>query len=264
MIAGSPPLAVRTREDVLAVLPVEYKERLDAPVRDALVDALLALLLAAQDAADYAAAQSDTATAEDSAEDALFEERGTPRGDGESNNDYRDRALASPQLVKFSAIRDAVNAVLAPVTDIKCALSDLTLDRLFISDGSLSWHSFIGRGPDYPERFFEGNIPNNPFNAFVEGNDPGGAIPGSGTAGRHFLLRVPDLAGLVNGKITPAEGADPAAHRTGFFVGDGSYPLAFVSGGQFDTSVYTAIVSTVNAIVGHSIRWTMFADPNLV
>ena len=91
----------------------------------------------------------------------------------------------------------------------------------------------------------------------MPGNDPGGARVFTGTTGREFLLRVPDLTGLVASKITPVTtGAD---HHTGFFVGHSS----FISSGQFASTIYRAIVSTVNVIVGHSVRWTMFADPKL-
>jgi hypothetical protein len=128
------------------------------------------------------------------------------------------------------------------------------------------------RGPNYVERYFEDNVPQNTGGLFVEGNKAGGARLGEGTHGREFLLRVPDLAGLVDAKVTPGEGGDPAAHVNGFFLGDGSYPLSHLSGslvlnalsgGQHAETVYEAVASTVNALVSHSVRWTLIADPKL-
>lgn len=249
-IAGALPRVVRTRDDVLAILPGEYKTALTAPVRDALADSLLALLDRCQEASDYAAAQADPNRAVGAAEDGLFEDRGVPRAPGEEDENYRTRAFTNPPISVFSSVRDAVNSILAPFTSKTCAISDAALDRWFVGTGVRTWHSYIGRTPGYPERLYAPIVP---------GNDPGGARVFDDTIGRQFLLRIPDLTGLVFAKVTPLTSAGPVTHRTGFYVGR----RAYISGGQFSTTIYRAIVSTVNAIVGHSVRWIMFADPKL-
>lgn len=249
-IAGALPRVVTSRDDVLAVLPGEYLKALSAPVRDALADSLYALLDRCQEASDYAAAQADPNRAVGAEENGLFEDRGVPRAPGEGDEDYRARAFTNPPISVFSSVRDAVNAILAPFTTATCAISDAALDRWFVGTGARSWHSYIGRTPGYPERLYAPIVP---------GNDPGGARVFDDTIGRQFLLRIPDLTGLVSAKVTPLTTTGPVTHRTGFYVGR----RAYISGGQFSTTIYRAIVSTVNALVGHSVRWIMFADPKL-
>ncbi len=257
MLPGSLPPSVRSSADVVAILPPELRAESDAPVREALAGALFELLVAADNAADFAAAQSDPLRAIEADEDALFEERGTPRARGEEDEDYRDRALSVPQVATFTAIRDAVNTILATVTTKTCRISERALDCWFIGSGSTDVHAFLERTPEYTDRlydFLEGTG--------VTGNDPGGIRVFDGQAGRHFLLRVPDLTGSRDNKITVFDSTNPVDHPSRFFLGLGAAP-AFVSGSGYDVTVYDAIVTKVTALVGHSVTWTMIADSKL-
>jgi len=323
--------AFNAREDVEALLPIDYRRATDDTVREALVDSLYALFQSCQDSSDYAVAQSDATQAVGAEEDALFEDRGIPRAGGELDEPYRNRALGQRRVATFTAIRDAVDAILATVTTARCRLADLTMDRWFIGGtDAREWHSFIGAAPNYPDRLFEDNAPQNPEGVFIPGNSIGGPVPGTDTVGRLFLLRVPDLMGFgtastviiepepvydydglfagngaasnvfgfVNAndplrgwyayigehevlsgpteetvidytglsaiKLIPATSLDPDPEQHGFFVGDGSYSLSFASAGEYALSIYQAIVSTVNALAGHSIRWVMLSDNRIL
>ncbi len=255
MIDGALPYSVASRDDVFALLPKEYRDSLDAPVRDALVDALFALLRAAEDAGDFAAAQSDPNRAVGVAENGLFEDRGVPRARGEEDESYRDRALAVPRLVTFTAIRDAVNLILAPFTSATCRISEGILDRWFLSSGGDVWQNFFNRTPNYPDRVYD-----FPVGTGVPGNDTSGLLLCSGTVGRHFILRVPELRPSSGSTITPYDGAPTV--ETGFFVGLGDAP-AFIGASFNELFVYEAIAITVRTLVGHSVRWTMLSDSRL-
>lgn len=262
MISSYAAPSVASRDDVLALLPREYRLALDAPIRDALVDALFALIQKCDDAADFAAAQSDPGRAEDIELDGALEDRNSSRAEREEDETFRERSLSAQKLVTMPAIRDAVNAILATVTDATCRISDGTLDRWFVGAGSTrstrSWHSYISRSPSYPERLFD-----FPEGAGVPGNDPGGARAFNGTVGRLFLLRVPDLSGLVDAKMIPSRhSSDPLQHARGAFFGQTGFRV-YLSGGQYDLTIYRAIINTVSKMVGHSVRWIMFADPKL-
>lgn len=295
--------AVKSREDVLAVFPPEMKREESAPVRDAIADSLLELLHTCQDADTYGADQANVHLATDQYQDGLGEDRGLHRAPGETNDAYRERVLAVPAVVTHDAIREAVNAILAPWTPVKCQIFDAVLDRWFVhkdaSAPGVSWHSFVKQyvdvlgntnppvGPNYPSRFFERDGPNNGGNS-LPGNDPQGAwifkdhvteiedglgnVVHTKMGGRRFVLRVPDLSPLNK---TPAvmyfSVLDPLGNEIGgvgkpfgFYVGGAPKAAAYVSKGtKIALDVYTAIVAKVNAIVGHSVRWMMVSDARM-
>ncbi len=261
MIPGALPPSLRSPDDVLDVLPAELRQDDTAAVRDALAAALFELIDSAEEAADFAAAQSDPLRAVEADEDELFEDRGVARAADEPDETYRERALDQQNVASFTALRDAVNKILATATTSTCRISEAVLDRWFLGSGADDWHSHIGRTPTYPERLFD-----FPAGSGVPGNDPGGLRMFNDTVGRHFLVCVPDLSGagdvkLIANSIGTTNPGD-ARLTPGFFVGRAEFP-AFVGGGQYDIQIYSAIISAVTSLVGHSVRWTLIVDPNI-
>jgi hypothetical protein len=267
---GAGPRPVKSPDDVLAVLPAALKRADTAPVQDAIVDSHTALQFAYQEATEYALAQADVGRATEEYLDGLADDRGFARALHETNSELRDRVEAFPALVTPEAIRQAINQILARFTTKQCEVFEF-IDRWFVNDGTTSWHSFVATatqfaGPSYPERFFSGDAPQQ-GGKFVPNSDPGGAWVFSDTIGRHFVVRVPDLSGIG---ITFTYGdPDPEIDETiqdRWYVGDGSSSTntSYING-DIGTAlgVYQAIESTVNAIAGHSIRWSMWADPRL-
>lgn len=267
IVPGSPPLVVRTREDVLAVLPARYKAALSAPVRDALADSLLALLKECQYRGAYAAAQRDIGRAAGEYLDGQAEDRKTARAANEKDDALRSRTLNRSGGVTFTNIRDAINLILAPFTTVQCQIIDSVLDRWFIGSNPLrQWHSFLRRTPSYPSRLYEHDAAQN--GGIVKlGTDPGGARLFGGQVGRMFYVRVPHLAGLNSARVTViGPTTDPLrASSLGWFLGGGSSAAntSFIQSGATALSVYLAIKNTVQTLIGHSIRWVMVSDPKL-
>lgn len=265
-------LPIYSSDDVQKLLPAPYKNSPKKPVLDAHLEALTEIALAWEDAATDAAAESDTATADDQYLDGQGEDHTVHRAADESNDDYRARMVATPKLVTVAAILEAVNSILAPLTTVQAELFDSILDRLFITDGTLRWHSFIGANPQYFARLYPDDHVANGERVRPQSR-PGGAWVGGDHVGRMLVLRVPNLGGLANHHafVFSSSAVDAATSiaidpKKRMFVGNGSQSTAasFVA----DTSitaqgVYQAIVDKINGVLGQSIRWKLVVDPHL-
>jgi hypothetical protein len=246
---------------VLAVLPAFVRRSDSAAVRDAIVAALAVILLRYEELSGYAADQCDIATATGIYLDGVCDDRGVYRQLRESDHDLRARALTTPDLVTPAAILAAANSILARYTSIQAHYAESVLDRWFVGDGTETWRSFVGASPTYFARLYPADAAAN--DGFVRPNSTiGGAWSFEDQLGRHFIRRVPALDGLSSGHTLLTDGAD------GAFVMEGASPAnagLFVPADDASAlSVLQSIVSAVNRIKGHSVRWTLVSDPDLV
>ena len=262
-------LPVRTTADVLAAYPDHVRREVNAPVRDALIEAKTEMFLGYQEHVDYAAAQSDPTRATGLYLEEFTNEVGIFKQDGEKDESLRERYFAVPELVTPEAIKGAVDSILAPFTTKTCFLCESVLDRWFVSDGASSWHSFVGDGtsdmtPDYPDRRY----------ATRAGSSPGGALAFSDGEGRFFILRIPNISATADAAAVAADGAavlngegvDVSATRLYADDGtdaDGSSAMFVFAGLGSADSVYQAIVNTVETIRGHGIRVRLLVDSKL-
>jgi len=262
-------LPVKTTADVLAAYPEEVRRvpSEDAPVRDAIVEAQTTLFLEHQSASAYAAQQADPTRATGEYLEGHADDRTIKRQAAEDDEALRARMFATPDIVTPEAILAIVNTILAPFTAVECQYLESVGDRWFAQDGSATWHSFIGAGPDYPDRYYEQRPQ----------SDPGGAWAFADSHGRYFVLRVPELDSLEGGHFFAFDGSVVPADiqnyegawfhdgtNTGGSEADGSVATfaGIGLGGALD--VYQAIVNSVDAAHGQSVRWQLIADPNLV
>lgn len=257
-------LAVSSTEDVLAAWPAKLRDQEDAPVRDALVEAQLAMFLAHQERSDYAAAQCDPTRATGQYLHGHAADREVYAQENEPDEQLRNRLYAVPNVVTPPSILGAVNQILSGYTDKTAKMFESISDRMFLGDGTTTWHSFMGDGisdidPQYQDRRYD----------MRDGAGPGGAWLFSENYGRYFVLRIPDITGI----------GDPAPfmydssqvlddHGPGFFLNDGSITDGSISGFMYNgaadgLSVYQAIVNTVEQIRGHGVRWTLRVDKKL-
>lgn len=270
-MAGIPPLVpgagapgVRSSEDVISVLPSQLATDTVSPVRDAFLEALTSLLQEYQFRGDVARAQMDVSRATENYLSALSSDRDLVRALDEKDLNLRTRVLGAQVVVTPEAIAGAVNAMLAPFTTLECQLVDAMLDRWFLNNGDpYAWHSFIGGGPNYPDRYFEDDAINND-GIFRPNSAPGGARVWSDSYGRAYLLRLPDLGYLSLFGLycfsDPTQAQSESAH---FYPGKGTTPnvAAFPNGSSVPPlAIYRAIVNTVNLMTGQSVRWSMIAD----
>jgi hypothetical protein len=271
---GALDLPVASTADVLAVLPVEVAERVEAgtaPVLGAIVEALTVEHQAYQDAAAYAAAQSDPTRATGLYLDGLLGDRGVPRAAVEADDDeaYRARALTAPQVVTPPLLLAAVNEILSHYTTIKAQLFEGILDRCYIGAGTRAL-AFVTQDnpidPEYDDRFY----PDRP------GSQPGGArVFSDSTNGRLFVLRLPVIGGVQTAYVlagtAPADETDPGTGvvqtATGYYIGAGtnsavtSYPGA---GASTALAAYQSIANAVRILKGQGIRFRLYSDRRLV
>jgi hypothetical protein len=262
---------VNSADDVRSILPPEARTlpAEQAPVREALVELVTSTHLAWQNSSAYAAAQSDVSRATNLYLDGLLGDRGIPRQPNESDETYRDRGLTSPELVSPAVILSAVNAILAPYTDVKACLFPCILDQLFVHDGTASWHAFLWNSdpqdPDYADRRYDDRsaaTPNvNPGNTWLFT---------SGLLGRGFVLRVPLLSNLSpegayinDGTVQPDDGYVGDGSNDSGSEADGSIGLFIYLTETDALSIYQQIVGAVEALRGHGVRWELFVDPDL-
>lgn len=269
LIPGAGPRPVADTSAVLAVLP----DALSAPevdaVRDALVEALTALMIEWQYRTDYAVALVDPIRAVKQYLAALANDKGASKAVGEDDEALRARAIQQRQCVTEAAIVAGVNLILSLVTVTECQLNDATLDRWFLHDGTdgaggpAVWHSFVGAGPNYPDRFFADDAVNN-GDYSRPNSEVHGARLYSDTIGRHLLLRVPDFG--FQQLDAPFVYSDPGENQPiglGFFVGDGSSSAlaSYINSTITDPiGIYQAIENFMNNACGQSIRWEMLSD----
>ena len=272
---GAGDLVVSSDADVLAVLPYFVQESDTAPVRDAIVAALREMFLELQRRDDYAAGQADPDRATGIYEDGVFADRTVFRQSGEDNETYRARGLTFQDLVTPAAILAAANAILSPYTAVQARYFE-ELDGFFASDGTAAWESFVYDAaswttPYYPDRMYVDDSAADGL--FCPGRAPGGAVTFADEIGRIFVLRVPDLSAVDDSRgFSFADSTDPvfnAEDEGDFFVSDGvtapDLNETFVQADsvtQYD--IYNAIVTSIERIKGHSIRWSLYVDPLLV
>ena len=256
-------LPVASAADVLAVHGIEQRSAPAAPVRDALVEAETAMFLAYQERADYAAAQSDPMRATGVYLAGHASDRGIYRQEGEDDEELRGRVFTVPEVVSPQAILGAANAILAPYTDKEAKLFESVVDRLFLGDGTATFHAFLTDGtvdvdPQYQDRRYD----------LRPGIGAGGGWVFGDHDGRYFILRVPDISGVTDALGYAYSGAQDPDDSAGLFMGDGSDPdgssSVFLYQGLSDAlNVYQAIVNTVERIRGHGVRWMLIVDPKL-
>jgi hypothetical protein len=298
IVPSAGDLPVESSDEVLALLPAFVRATDSAPVRDGIAAGLAAILKRHQLLAAYSAAQSDLLRATGLYLEGLCDDLGVIRHDGEEQEALRGRALTTPDLVTPEAILAAANALLAPWTRGHAQYIESGLDRLFISDGTADWHSFVGASPSYPDRLYPDDAVRNGGDVRAQ-SDPGGAWIFSDNIGRFFVLRVPLVAAVdvplayAGSKLAASDadvpergGAEPAAYPPlaagdlppasggrGLFIADGSDASAAESDGSVATflfaalsdplSIYQAVATAVERIKGHSIRWALVSDPRL-
>jgi hypothetical protein len=298
VIPAADDLAVNGTADVLAVLPVAVRAPATAPVRDGLAAALTGILRRHELISGYAAALSDILRSTGLYLQGLCEDRSVFLQLGETDEALRARALAVPDLVTPSAILALVNALLAPSTVGTAQLFESAQDRIFISDGTADWHSFIGAAPSYGDRLYPDDALAN--DGFVRPqSDPGASWVFGDAIGRYFVLRIPEIAPVDGALIydgtllTPTDGSvpelgggdaasypelsagqlPPASGGDGLFLGDGSNTSGAEADGSVATflypplsdplSVYQQVASAVERIKGQSIRWALGVDATL-
>jgi hypothetical protein len=89
-----------------------------------------------------------------------------------------------------ASIVAAANAILAPVTSVQAQYFESVLDRLYLTDGTLPWHSFVGTvSPTYFDRLYRDDAGVN--GTQVPNREPGGGWVFGDEIGRYFVLRVP-------------------------------------------------------------------------
>lgn len=276
--SGGEPPAIRSADDVKAQFPEEMiQEDADQPVTDAVCEALAGGAKWYQYYADVATAQADELRATEQYLDGLAEDRDAARGTETDDENFRERVITDPVQVSVPAIIAAVNAILARYNAPQTTqVVDSVLDRWFVhasTSPTSTWHSFIGRTPNYPERLYEGDALQN-GGSFLAGSDPLGARVFSDAVGRELLILVPDLT-LVSGSgmhlwsstpaLSPGE-PDPHLSGLGAHVGAGAGPpriaiVHAISGTAQE--IYDAITDQVDRLIGHSVRWVMISEPSL-
>lgn len=262
-------LPVKGEQDVRDALPAFVRDvpSADAPVREALVGGATRMFLEWQSASAYAAAQADPTRATGVYLEGHAEDRGHHKRGVEDDEVLRARMLATPEVVTPEAILAVVNALLAPYTSVQAQYHESILDRWYVQDGTATWHSFIGAGPEYAARHYDERPQ----------SDPGGAWAFDDSQGRYFVLRVPELTSINGAHMFVFDGSvppDPAlGNAESAWIADGSntggteangHVATFVSTGLGTAlDVYQGIVDAVNAIRGAGVRWMLIADPNL-
>jgi hypothetical protein len=272
LVPGAGPRPVRSSADVLAQFPWWIRLPTAAPLRDALVDALTGLLFSYQERAEVAAAQCDELRATREYLLSIGSDFGTVRQASEDEEAFRERMLGGSAVVTEVAITTAVNAILAPFTDVQCQFVDGVLDQYFIEGASSEWHAFFGATPQVLPRLYEADAALNE-GLYRPNSDPttarffGQPITFGGQTyvdnfGCLFCLLVPNLT-TTGG---PFVGAPPISDPEGQMYVGGAPPSSTVQqsfhygAGSAAESIYQAISNTVERIVGQSVRWTMIAE----
>ena len=235
-------------------------------IREALVAALAALMQEWQYRSDHAAALSDPLRSVKQYLRALGRDRGVSKAISEDEESYRARFISQRQSVIESALIAGINAILSLVTTTECQLNDAALDGWFIHNGTdgnggpPKWHSFVGSGPNYPDRYFADDLPNN--GGYSRPNSRVDACRVyKDTVGRLLLVRLPDVGfQLRDAALVFADGIVP---ELGFFVGDGTTTPggAFIDSSSAEpAAIYRAIGNFLTATLGQSVRWEMTSD----
>ncbi|HEU4729980.1 MAG TPA: hypothetical protein VFT22_18915 [Kofleriaceae bacterium] len=277
-VPGGGDLPVSSAADVVALLPKGMQQPQTAPVRDALVAGLTQIAISWQEAAAYAAAQADIGRSTDQFLVGEADDRGFKKSATENDATFRARALTVPTAVSRTAIAAAVNAILSKYTTVQCRVFDSILDRMYVFNGSgaNTNHCYVSApnlpsgnrfsGPNYPDRLYPEYAAQN-GGSFLPNSSPGGAWAFGDCIGRYLVVRIPDLSPInsVHAYVTAGNPAGPTIKRMYVYTGAAtSNPRAFVLADVTTAlDVYRAIDNTVGALLGQSMRWQVFADPNL-
>jgi hypothetical protein len=257
---GDTPIV--TTDDVLAEYPLRVRQEPVAPVRDAAVELQTEIFLFYQDVSAYAAAQSDPTRATGVYLEEFTGEVDVFRQAGEDDEDLRDRYFSPPAIVTPDNVRDAVDALLAPVTDKRCILWESILDQVYVDDGDAVWSIHLGddgladMSPEYPDRRYALRGACSPGDAFTFDND---------ADGRYFIVLLPELEQISGIDAFVVEPTDPL-DTFGFYADDGAgvaIDAAVFDGGATAEAVYAAIVNQVEVIRGHGVRWMALVDPKI-
>lgn len=261
-VPGSGEVYVKGPDDVLKLLPGDWKREPDAPVRDAIVAGLTALLQELQAAAGYSAAQADPLRATDRYLTGLADDRGFVPAPGEAQEAFRNRLSDTPALVSYDAVVALVSGLLVSHSAVLPRVFDSVLDRWFVTDGTGAYHSYVGAPPDYPDRLYPHHAAINDGVVLPQSHPTGAWVFGD-CIGRYFVVIVPDISPRDSDIALPFNGT---VFDGAFYIGDGSSDLntSFVLA-EFQTAltVYQTIVNAVERISGQGIRWQLYADPNL-
>lgn len=260
-VPGSGEVYVKETGDVSKLLPGEWRTA-NAPARDAIVAALTATLQELQASVGYSAAQSDPLRATERYLRGLAEDRGFSPAPGEEEETFRNRLSDTPEMVSYDAIVSLASEIIAPHSAILPRVFDATLDRCFITDGSGAYHSYVGAPPDYPDRLYPHHAAVNDGISLPQSHPTGAWLFGD-CIGRYFVIITPDISPRDADLALPYDGT---VSDGALYLGDGSSVdnTSFVLE-EFQTAltVYQTIVNAVERISGQSIRWQLFADPNL-
>lgn len=258
-------IPVTDQSDILAILPGFLKPSDPPPVRDAILAALVAMFQQYQLDAETAVGMSDVTRAVDYALTGLGADRGVFRSENEDDVDYRIRILGIPSLVTPTAIVAAVNNLLAPLTKIQCKYAEAVQDRWYLNDGfRATWHSYIwdttqSMSPTYPDRIYQDDAAANSGYYLISRN-PGGARVYSDAFGREFMIRIPDISGVD--QLGAFVNSDSLIDR--FYVGDtAGIASAIRDDGTTTLDTFNNIVTTIQRLKGHSIRFIVEMDPKL-
>lgn len=261
-------LPVSDGDDVLDEFSAVHKQPAAAPVRDDFCEAFAVSHLVYQDAAAHALAQTDPLRASGDHLIRIALERNVVPYSGESPRSLRARLFSPPAIVTPQAIVDAVNDLLAPVSDIECELVELELDGLYVHDGTVTtWDSFIGAQHRYPDRLYLEDVAENGGD-YLENNNPGDITLISQGLPRNFHLRLPvldavdeDFAFAIDSDdevLAISDGTDASGAES-----DGSVVTFVFGDGNTSEEIYAAIVGIVESIKAQGITWSALADSSL-
>src|ERR1019366_5944122 len=272
-------LPAASAADVAAEWAFELQQPTTAPIRDAIQAGETAMLQEYERRSQYAAGQSDRLRATSEYLDEIGNENGIDRQDGETDVAYMARVNGIQSVTDPNDIIAAVNAILAPFTAVQARYLERS-DGCFVGDGTTTWSSHAFRGTqatpyDLPTPITTNNTPNYPDRLYgsstpaglkaIANRMPGRARVFNGLDGRYFEIRIPDLAPLDQSVPSAFDGTQ-ANVAGGFFAGNGTSGIntTFLwSSSASEVSVYNQIVSTVEKMRGHSMRWTLLVDPCL-
>jgi len=243
-----------TLDDAMALLP-GWAQRLDSPVRDALLEAWRAMANMLQAKLGQFIAQTySPRTAEDTWLDEFGQLLHQPKTGNESEGEYRARLLARGDVVSPNAIKAAVDALVAKVSPIAPVYLEPATDAIFWSDLGSPWTAFWQPvdhrlWADYPD-----NI--NPHVGVYWVPDVEYAL---------FWIVLPGDSGASEPQVycQPNDEGAPGTQWINLF-NDPSFvmPVNTEVGFVFanDTPLLEQIASSVNTIRGGGVTWMAFSD----
>ena len=183
---------IQSSDDLRAFIPGHIRRPVgESPVLDDGLEALTAICEEWQDETELAVMQSDLGQSTDQYLQGQAEDRGSFKQDADTNTSLRNRVITAPKCVDRLSIVAAVNAVLAPYTSVSCRVFESIRDRLYIGDGTNSWHSYIGARPTYPSRYYDSRPSSQPPGAWVFGDE----------VGRFLVILIPVVSSAVQASV---------------------------------------------------------------